>query len=234
MALSWQHKLIKTDDCGVFIFSNTTVYGSPNQDRNEAAEVLVVAHIDTDQQENFITVDSTPYLTKIQYDVSNTKDGHYQFELLRFPKWTTSPYTQVEITDGNDIITTYATLVYGETANKFYKLIAASTDVEPGVDAGWETYWEEITDFTDVDVRSNTTIEIAEFDNIHDCRSTICVKNELYKVSCADVNCIDLKSMTGYLKKSVLLAGARAKNEDNQPEASEKIIRMLENMCNQC
>lgn len=233
MPLSWTHQLVKTTSVDVFTFKNTTVYGGSNPNRNASAEVLIAAHVN-EGIENFVTVDSTPYLTKIDYSINNTIDGHYHFEILRFPKWTSSPYTQVEVTDGDGNITTYAALVYGETTNKFYKLISASTNVEPGVAVSWEDDWEEIVDFTDEDIRLNDTIEVAVFDDLYDGRSTICIKNDLYKLSCGDPNCIDLNSMKNYLKKVVLLAGARSKNEDNQPEKAEKIIRTLENMCGKC
>ncbi len=235
MSLTRTHTLVKTNDCGVFIFNNTTAdYGTGgNEARNESAELLLAFYMPLGV-ESAITVDSTPYLTATSYNITNTLDGHYHFELLRIPKWTSSAYTQIEIRDINDIITTYATIVYGESAGKFYKLIDPSTDVEPGVDSGWEEDWEEITDFTDEEIRSNDTIEVSEFNDIHDCRSTICTKNELYKVSCADPSCMDMKNYLPYFKRAVLLAGARAKNADSQPEKAESIIRILSNLCTQC
>jgi hypothetical protein len=235
MALTWLHKLNKTNDCSVFTFNNITVYGTGGDPlRSDAAEVLLAAHITEEGVEEFATVDSTPYLSKTSYNISNTLDGHYRFEILRFPKWVSGIYDQIEIRDGNNIIITYATLVYGETTNKFYKLINPNTDVEPGVDVGWEIEWEEVTNFTDEEIRNNDTIETVAFNDIHDCRSTVCTKNELYKVSCVDPNCTDLKNYVPYFKRAVLLAGARAKNADSQSEKAETIIRTLSNLCTEC
>lgn len=235
MALTWTHTLVKTNDVGVFTFNNTTVYGTGgNPLRSDGAEKLIVAHVTEDNIEEFITVDSTPYLSATSYTINNTKDGHYHFEILRFDKWALGTYNQIEVRDGNDIITTYAQLIYGVTMGKFYKLIAAATDIEPGVTSGWETYWEEVTDFTDEEIRNNDTIEVAVFDDIHDARATICTKNELYKVSCADPSCTDVKSYLPYLKRAILLAGARAKRDDSQSEKSETILRNIENLCGQC
>lgn len=237
MALSFTYKLIKTNDVALFYINNTTVYGTPEEDRNEAAEILLAAYVNESGVEQFITVDSTPYLTKTEYAITNTLDGHYHFETLRFPLWINTGTYVKEIRDVNDIITTYANLVYGTTTGKFYKAIEPSNSgspIEPGITVGWETYWEEITDFTDSEVRSNDTIVTAEYDDIHDARATICTKNELYKVACGDHNCIDLKKLTPYLKRAALLAGARAKRDDQQPEKAESILRVLTNLCGKC
>ncbi|MFN7465335.1 MAG: hypothetical protein ACK53T_02355 [Planctomycetota bacterium] len=231
MPLVWKHELVKTNDCNVFTIRNTTVYGAPNQDRNQAAEVLIVAHVTEKGVEEFLTLDSTPYLTKTEYSVTNSVDGHYRIEFLRFQLWSGTTSYVKEVRDGNNIITTYASVVYNPTTGKFYKAIDPSLNIQPGVTVGWQTDWVEITNFTDIELRANTNLEVGAFDTIHDCRSTVCTKNELYKVACVDPNCNELKNYLPYLKRAVLLAGARAKNDDAQPEKAETIIRTLSDLC---
>jgi hypothetical protein len=227
----WKHCLILHDNCGEFTFKNETDY-TPDL-RTDKAEVLIAAHVDEQSIENFVTVDSTPYTSKLEYLINNTKDGHYHFELLRFPTFVPATIYDPETRDGNDIIITYADLVYYTNTQKFYKNIQSTSTVAPDDLTGAE-YWEEITDFTDEEVRKNTNIEVGVFDDIHDCRARKCTKDELYKVTCKDPNCLDVKTLMPYLKKAVYLAGARAKNSDDQPEKAETILRIMDNQCKGC
>jgi hypothetical protein len=231
MALTRTQTLTKTTDCAVFVITNTTIYGGLEEDRDDAAEVLIIAHVTEDGEEEFATVDSTPYLSKVAYNITNELDGHYHGEFLRFPLWVNGNVYYPEILDVNDIITSYANLVYNTATETFYKNILNTNSVEPGVTSDWTTYWEAITDFTESELRTNTTISVSVFNDIHDCRSTVCTKNELYKINCSDGNCADLKNYVPYLKKAVLLAGARSKNADTQSEKAETILRNLENLC---
>jgi len=232
MAVTWLHCLVLTDNCGEFLFKNESTYTAPDT-RESKGELLIVAHVDEDAVENFITVDSLAYLSKIEYSIFNTKDGHYRFELLRFPIFdeTGAITYDPEIRDGNDIITTYAKLVI--FGNKFYKNIQTTSTVFPDAIEGAE-YWTEITDFTDAEVRNNTNLAVGVFNDIHDCRARKCTKDELYKIVCKDPSCVDLKTLLPYLKKAVYLAGARAKNNDDQPEKAETILRILDNQCKGC
>jgi len=217
-----------TEDCALFKYVNETVYGAPNQDRNQAAEYLLVAHITTEALEEFITVDSQNYLTKLEYDISNTLDGHYRFERLRFPIWA-NDVAVAEIKDVNNVITTYATLRYYTPTNKFYKCILGHSNIAPDAING-ATYWQEITSFTTADIRKNTTIEVFVSDKLFDCRGKKCTKKELLKVGCS---CTDnINKLMPYLKRKVLLNGARAKAADLKPEQAELITRQLSDLCN--
>lgn len=227
MALVDKVCLIYTGNCGLFKYSNQTVYGAPNQNRNQGAEILVTAHITEVPAEEFITVDSSPYLTKLEYDINNIIDGHYHFDRLRFPIWANDAAV-AEIKDVNGIIITYATLRYYTPTNKFYKCIQIHTNIAPDAING-NQYWSEITDFTLEAIRKNTTIEIFSVDKLYDCRGRKCTKKELLKLSC---NCNeDIKKFLPYLKKKILLSGARSKMDDLKPEQAETITRQLDNLC---
>ena len=218
-----------TDSKDLMRFNNLTVYGSPNQNRNQGAEVLIVAHIDTSEVENFITIDSTPVLTKTLYDMTNTIDGYYHAELLRFQLWSiATPYVQ-ETRDVNNIITSYANLIYDTVTAKFYKTLVSNT----GQAVTNPVYYKEITDFTDSEVRLNTTIEVAEFEMLFDARTRICTKNELYKLISKGCNCgtEDITKLLPYLQKKILLSGAQSKLDDSKPEQAEIIIRGLDRYC---
>ena len=84
MAIIPKGCIVLTDECGVFQYHDKNNWGSPEENRDQGANILLVASVDVDGVESFITVDSAPYLSKLIYDVNNTQDGHYLFETLRF------------------------------------------------------------------------------------------------------------------------------------------------------
>lgn len=218
------------DDCGVFTIQNNSVYTSPV--RSATGDILISAHINEDMTEDFATIDSTPYLSKIAYDITNTVDGHYHSELLEFPIFSTSNSYIAETRDINGIITIYANLIYYGTTGKFYKCKLANPTVSIAPDAPTGgTYWAEVTVFTDPEVRKNTTISVGVFDDIATCRSKKCIKNALYNLSSKDVSCLDEKTLLPYLKKAIYLAGAMSLNSDQKPEQAENVIRTLEKLC---
>jgi hypothetical protein len=241
MALDRKSCLVFTDDCALFIVRNTTGnydvnntggYGAPNEARADAAEVLIVAHVTEAEVEEFITIDSTPYLSKLEYSVSNTIDGHYRWEFLRFPLYSGVTSYVIEIVDGNDIIITYANLIYYSATNKFYKKIGSNgSGVAPDAINGVD-HWEEITDFTLSSIRNNSTISVVESNDLYDCRGRKCTKDELYKLGCGCTD--DVSKLLPYLKKKVYLASARSRNADLNPEQAETITRTLQKLCPTC
>lgn len=218
------------DDCGVFTLQNNSVYTSPA--RSGTGDILISAHINEDETEDFAIIDSTPYLSKIAYDIPNSVDGHYHSELLEFPIFSSANSYIAETRDVNSIITIYANLIYYGATGKFYKckLTNPAVSIAPDAPTG-ATYWTQITDFTDSEVRKNTTISVGVFDDVATCRSKKCVKNALYNLSSKDVSCLDAQTLLPYLKKSIYLAGAMSLNSDQKPEQAEHVIRVLEKLC---
>lgn len=234
MALSYSLCNILNEDCEVFTINNNTVYGSPNINRNGEADVLICAYVDNILGEQFLTVDSTPYDSKISYDINNEKDGHYVAELESFDSFSNIVSYIKEILDSNNIITSYANLVYYSTTQKFYKCIAnnpASPNSIAPDDPTGPTYWAVITNFTNTDIRNNTTIRVTSFDFIHDCRGRKCTKDALLSVLKKSPDCLDVKTLLPYLKKRVLLSGARVEADDLNFIEAENITRTLANIC---
>lgn len=228
MSLVFIYSIQYTDVETLFRISNDTIYGGSNPNRGDSAEILIGAHVDEAEIENFITIDSTPYLSKTLYDISNTLDGHYHFETLRFPSYNgATPYFAI-VRDGNNIIVTYPSVVYYATTGKFYVSILASTGINPDAING-ATYWQVITDFTTQDLRKNTNLTVGIFDTLFDFRGRIGVKNELYKLVSKGCGCIeDINKLLPYLKKKVLLVGAKSKADDNNTNQAETITRQLQ------
>jgi len=230
MALVKDFCLILTSECTVFQFQDKINWGTPEQDRAQGANILLAAHITEDNEEEFATVDSTPVQSKILYDVTNSVDGDYIFELLRFPIHNINENYIKEVKDSNGIITTYASLIYYPGNFKFYKAIEPSLNVLPDAVDG-TTYWTEITDFTADEIRSSNAITIYDYRDVYACRSKKCVKDALISLGCG---CDDLKKMLPVYKRKALLNGAQALADNQQHHKAETNIRVLENLCPKC
>jgi hypothetical protein len=235
MALVDKFQTVYTDILSLFRVKDITVYGGAEPNRGDFASVLIGGHLDSSQILSFVNIDSTPYTSKLEYEINNTIDGHYYFELLRFPIWQPSPLTSYvpEVRDINTIITTYASVVWYSTNGKFYKNIQTTNSIAPDAING-NLYWTEITDFKNSELRSNTNLTVGIYNTLFQGRGRVCTKDELYKLTPKLPNCADLKVLLPYFKKAVLLAGANAKADDNKFEEAEQITRTLENLCSEC
>lgn len=230
--------IIYTAECSLHKFQDKTNWNTevlipfdPGDPRREdGAHILLAAHIEQNGTENFVTVDSIPYLTKLEFDINNSKDGHYMYEILRFPIYSPAVAYEMEQLDTNLEIAIYANLVYYNTTDKFYKAIAPSTGIPPD-DVNGSAYWEPITDFTVDSIRESDKITIYRFDDIYTCRSRKCVREELIALGCM---CEDMAKMTRYFKKKVILDGAYALSDNQEHAKAEANIRLLENMCPKC
>lgn len=232
MALVPKSCIKLTDDCGVFQFEDKTNYGTPEENREQGANVLLVAHVDEEGKEDFLSVDSEPVLTKLVYDVYNTKDGHYLFEILRFRFYDNNTVYYPEEKDINGVIVTYANVIYYQPTNKFYKAInpAFFINIAPD-DVNANDYWEEIIDFTVDSIRTNTNILVLETHDINDCRSRKCVRNYIIGLGC---NCTDQKKLVESFRRESILASARSLADNQQYNKAESNIRLLEKMCPSC
>lgn len=232
MAQAYSFCLVLTDDCSTFQLQNNTVYTSPV--RSATGDVLVVCQIDSSGAQNYITVDSTPYLSSILYNIPNIVDGHYHFELLEFNQYNGGTSYVAETRDGNSIIVTYANLIYYATTGLFYKCILAGSGIAPDTVTTGIVHWQQITDFTDPEVINNSTIARGTYDSIATCRSKTGVKNTLYNIVLKDPACLDVKTLLPYLKQRIYLIGAESKNSDQKPEQAEVIIEILADLIPPC
>lgn len=228
MPLSFTFTKSVQSDASVFSISNTTVYGGANPLRNAGGEVMLAVRTDFESNESFLTVNSAPFDSKLTYDITNSEDGYYHFELLRFTNYSGSTTYVAEVKDINGVITTYASVVYYPVNQKFYKAILPSNSGSPQLPTN-SLYWQEITDFTVSSIRKNTNIVVGIYDTIHDVRNSDSVKNLLYSLVKKDIAENSLKDLVPYFKKAIYLEGARIKANDTKYLEAELITRVLDN-----
>lgn len=230
MALVENFCLIYSGDCEVHQFQDKINWGSPEEDRSQGADILLAFHVTDKSVEENVAVDSKPYLSKLIYDINNTLDGHYRYELLRVPIYFNSTSYVKEIKDSNSVTTTYPSIVYYSTTDSFYKAIEDNVGIAPDDPTG-TTYWEPFTAFTTDIFRANTTLRVYVYNAIYDCRSRKCVRKALTDLGCG---CDDLKAFQSVYKKQALLMGARALTDNGDYNKAETNIRVLANLCPKC
>lgn len=230
MALNPSFTLTNQDGGLSVLAANTTVYGSPNQDRNEAAEYVLWSKTNMNGDRTFNNPDQGNVLTNLNYNLSTTQDsidsydGWYELIWLRIQFYSAGA-NYVEQQESGGEITQYASIFYYATTGKVYKAIAAST----GQDPEDTNYFEEvpIEDFNNI--LDNTNIEVYYKNHYQEYGTNVCLRDrDIKNCQCGGKN-RDYVDGLYSLKQS-----ADTNFVNGNPDVMEKIIRELDSMCTQC
>lgn len=222
MSLSRIFTITQQDGGATALAVNTTVYGSPNQDRDDAAEYVLWSKTDMNGLRTFSNPDQGNVLTNLQYSVATLTDGWYELIVPRIQPYNAgSNYVEEQSSGG--VVTQYASIFYYGTTGKVYQAIAPST----GQDPEDTNYFAEVTDLSTI--LNNTNIDVYYKNFYGEYLTNVCIRDkDDSNCSCGnkDDEYIDLL----YSKKQ----SADTNFANGYPEIMEKIIRDLENTCSQC
>lgn len=223
MALTPTFTITQQDGGLSAIAVNTTTYGSPNQNRNDAAEFVLWSKTDMNGLRTFTNPDQGNVLTNLQYIVSTTVDGWY--ELIRVRVQPYNPGTNyVEEQSSGGQITQYASVVYYTDGN-VYKAIAPSTGQSP-LDTNYFVL-VPLNSFNDN--LANTNIDVYYKNFYSEYRTNVCIRDK------DDNNCRCGNKNNGEIDELYSLKqSADTSFANGSPEDMEKKIRELENSCTQC
>lgn len=118
------------DDITIGVVEDTTTYGSPNQDRGDAANYLLWSKTDKDGNRVFDNPLSGDELSVLTWSVNTLKDGFYEAIWLRIQPYDAGA-NYVEQQQTGSTITQYASVFYYPSTDKVYKAIIASTGELP-------------------------------------------------------------------------------------------------------
>lgn len=224
MALAPSYDIDQQDGGLVAIATNTTVYGSPNQDRDDAAEYVLWSKTDQAGARIFYNPDQGDVLTTLIYTVQTPIDGWFELIRLRIQFYNAgTPYVPQESSGGE--ITQYASIFYYATTDKVYKAIVDST----GQDPEDTNYFTEIPLTEMSGILDNTNIEVYYQDFYGEYRTNACIRDK------DDANCSCSNKDDDYVSGLYALKQSADTNFANgNPEIMEKIIRDLTNTCTQC
>jgi hypothetical protein len=224
MALTRSFTITQQDGGLTAIAVNTTVYGSPNQDRDDAAEYTLWSKTNSSGARTFHNPDQGNVLTNLQYEMETEEDGWYELINLRIQPYNAGANYVEEQSSGGEI-TQYASMFYYGTTSKVYKAIAPST----GQDPENPIYFVEVPIESFNDNLNNTNIEVYYQDFYCEYRTNVCIRDK------DDANCSCGHKNQDYVDGLYSLKQSADTNFANgNPETMEKIIRQLEADCTQC
>jgi len=223
MALNPSFTITQQDGGLTALAVNTTVYGPPNQNRNDAAEFILWSKTDKNGLRTFMNPDQGNVLTNLQYTLATSVDGWYELIRVRVqPYDPDANYVEQQSSGGH--ITQYASVVYYTDGN-IYKSVAASTGQSP-LDPN---YFALVPVDSLGDMLANTNIEVYYQNFYSEYRTNVCIRDK------DDNNCRCGNKNDGEIDGLYSLKQSADTNYANgYPEVMEKIIRELENSCTQC
>ena len=210
------------------LITNTTVYGGANQDRNEAAEYLLWAKLNTNGARTFYNPEQGNVLTALTYTVATTLSGWFQDIGLRIQFYDAGTAYSQQVVNGQGVITTYAGIVYDDGA--VYRCIQSVTGTGPN-DSGGSAYWAEVPFEELYTLLSNTNIEVSVIDRYVDAQ----INQDLNEVFASKKNCgcglSDLEYILG-LRADKISADIAFSNEDYNE--GQRIISNIESSLSTC
>lgn len=223
MALTPSFTITQQDGGLTAIAVNTTVYGSPNQNRNDAAEFVLWSKTDMNGLRAFTNPDQGDVLTNLNYTVQTDVDGWYELIRVRVQPYS-SGANYVEQQSSGGQITQYASMVYFTDGN-VYKSVAPSTGQSP-LDPN---YFVQVPIDSLKDNLDNTNIDVYYKNFYSEYRTNVCIRDK------DDSNCQCGNKDDGYIDGLYARKQSADTNFANgYPERMEKIIRELSNSCTQC
>ena len=216
-------ELILTDsaislDCNDSTFTDDTVYGGAEFDRNEVAVIVTgVKKGLPDESDVPLTIsgnDSDP-LTDTSWQVATLLDGWYVLPMYVVPLYNAATANVL-----GDVVYHSAQL---------WKCLADNTGTEPGTDAN---FWEAVLIIDSaVELAANVTFNY--FNYIITCRSADCYSETVTaaatKGCCGDCNDAELKQL--YERLDLLLNGVYSLCNQTRYSEAEPVVRNIIHIC---
>lgn len=211
------------------LWTDSTVYGSGNPNRNQVAVYLTAYKVDEDLVETALDVDSFDPETATTFTTDNGIDGWHKYYFVIVNNWL--------------IGTTYNTydVVWAPSPNKWYQYTAiASTSGHAVTETA---YFTEINDPTALIANVGTSSASANLvyevvNKIISYQSSICFNKAaaLYAKQCCDEDCNDCDTRLGRLFNKIfgLFTNLPINETTGQYLQGEKNARLLSNYCDDC
>lgn len=230
MALAFELQLDEEQvDCSSSFINNVTQYGSPEEDRSDSAEVMVIAKVDQYGVRNYLPVLNNDPLNQLKYEFPTSVDGHYAFFLMRIPIYNPGTTYFNEVLNSEGVITQAAGVVYLDSTITIYKAkLNNFSGISPDAVNGSD-YWDVVSDYsTLIDYPSIIT---HVHNDLVDCylrdRAKDLMKIAIDKYGCHD--CMNSEEARKAMTVLFRLDGINALNwEDKSAEMEEATIELTE------
>lgn len=211
MALVVTGEYIQGNEVAQGTVSWTGNYGTPEDDRDDRGNFMLLSSNDKAGTRTYIGVSNTTPLVTDDYAITTTEDGWHQATLISAKKWLLS---ESYVADN---------VVYYVPTNKWYNCIQANTNVAPD-SGGGDDYWEEVTDMTTIQT-GHTNMDVFNLDFMVESRTDLAIANELYDVLAEDFMCkLNIADAAHPLNLIAMIEAAQSKMLDDQPDQADQII----------
>lgn len=218
-----------TGDGATSTWTDETVYGGSEADRNEVALFLTAYKTDSNQIETAITVESfNPEIVE-EFITPNTIDGWYAYYFVIIANWNVAvEYEQYD-------------LVWDTDEEQFYEYINATPST--GTVVTDTDYWEVVTDPTDKIANVGTSSESGNLvyqviNKVVSFQTSICyikAAAQFAKESCDGDDCgCETRLGKLFIKIRNLFANMGLNESQGLYQDGEKNARMAEKYCDDC
>lgn len=209
-------------------WTDSTVYGTSNPNRNEVAVYLTAQKVNETLVESALTVTTFDPEVVTVFTTTNDIDGHHRYKFVIIPNWLVgTTYNQFD-------------LVWDPTLNAFYEFINSTPTA--GIVVADVNYWVIVADPTTKIANVGTISESGNLiyqivDKIVDYATATCfvklgIKNA--KENCGgDCSC-DNKTYRTFTRIRNLLTSMRLDEAQGLWIAGERAARLAEKYCDEC
>lgn len=199
--------------------NNTTGYGSPNDERSDRANYLLISKNDKNGTRTYITIANTTPLSTMIWAFTSTADGWHQGTILSVNKWANGAHVVDDV-------------VFYTTTGLFYNCIEAHSNIAPDSGSGSQ-YWEEVTDFTEIQ-QGHTNLEVYDYDFNIESRRAVDIADELSEALDENFRCqLQPDEAVDLLNMIAMLEGANSEMLQGNPEQTEEIMLSIEECVNE-
>lgn len=210
------------------IFTDATVYGGANPDRNEVAVYFTAYKVNTDLEESALTVDTFDPETATTFTAANGDDGWHKYYFVIIDNWLIgTTYNQYD-------------LVWSTSENAFYEYTNATPSAGNLVTNA--TYFTVVPDPTikianvDTDEESGNLIyQVLEY--VVSYQTSICYMNAAIrnaKENCNGECDCDSRNYKQFVKIRNLFANLALNESQGKYLEGERSARLAEKYCDDC
>lgn len=211
MALSFSLTYTQGTTVEAGTITDATVYGTPNDDRADRGNYLLLSENDNNGTRTYLSVTNTTPLSTLSWAFTSNGDGWHQATLLSVSLWDSgTSYIEDDV-------------VFYTVTGLFYTALQANSNVAPDSGSG-PANWQEVTDFTAIQ-QDHTNLEVFDFNFLITSRTDLRIADKFYEIIKEDFTCkLTLDDAANPLNLIAMMEGAESKELDGKLDQADQII----------
>lgn len=191
-----------------------TNYGSPEIERGEVANFLLVSSNDKNGGRSYLDVLNTAPLSTLVWNIGTSEDGWHQATLLSIGLWN----------DSNEFAA--GSVCYYSSTGKVYRALQTHTNVAPDSGSG-PGNWEEVQDLTVIQ-QDHANVTVLDYDFLVRSRVDIAIVDEFDHIIRKDFSCkMTVQDASHPLNLLAMMLGAETKMLTDNPDQADEIVHAI-------